>query len=75
MIKVVVPNKNYNERYFGVEFKNGEAIFQDAEQGRRIAQRLGYEVIELEEQETEKPADAPKKAPARRKATTKKVEA
>lgn len=65
MIKVIVPNKNYNEKVFGVQFHNGVAEFEDEEKGREIAKRFGYEV---EEQKT---APAKRKT---RKAPTKKEE-
>lgn len=60
MIKVIVPNKGYNEKAFGVHFRNGVGIFEDEEKGRKVARRMGYEI---EEEEKKAPA---KKAPKRK---------
>lgn len=57
-VKVIVPNKNYNEKAFGKQFKNGVAEFEDEKKAKAIAYRLGYKV---------------EKVPAKRKASTKKT--
>jgi hypothetical protein len=46
-VKVIVPNKKYKAFEYGVEFYDGEAIFEDEEKGRMIAATFGYEVIEI----------------------------
>lgn len=67
MIKVIVPNKKYNERYFGVQFVDGVAIFEDEKEGKAIADRLGYEVVEEKKVPTKTKPKAPvKKAPAKK---------
>lgn len=67
-VKVIVPNKNYNESYFGEQFVNGVAVFEDEKKGREIAERLGYQVEEIK---VEKPKAPVKRKPAK-KATEKK---
>lgn len=63
-VKVIVPNKGYSEFYQGVQFKNGEAIFEDEKAGKAIAETLGYEVEAIKPAAKKAPA---KKAPAKKK--------
>lgn len=70
-VKVTVPNKNYNEFYFGVQFKNGVAVFEDEKKGKEVASRLGYQVEEIPAVKAEENKPAPKRKPAK-KATEKK---
>ncbi|MFG3611438.1 hypothetical protein [Rummeliibacillus stabekisii] len=79
-VKVIVPNKNYSQKFAGVPFVNGVGIFEDEALGRRIAVTMGYE-LEAEAAEKapkaeapKKETKAPKKAAAKGKKTTKKVE-
>lgn len=65
-VKVVVPSKTYNEKYLGVQFENGEGIFEDEKLAKSIAKVLGYRVEEIK---SEKPE--PKKSTKR---AAKKVE-
>lgn len=46
-VKVTVPNKGYNEYYFGVHFIDGVAVFEDEDKGKKVASRLGYKVEEI----------------------------
>ncbi|WP_407708533.1 hypothetical protein ACIU4M_00795 [Bacillus altitudinis] len=73
-IKVVVPNKSYNEVFLGVQFTNGEGIFEDEKLAKEIADTLGYEIVkdqaEPETVEEEKPK---RKAPVKKK-TVKKAD-
>lgn len=62
-VKVIVPNKYYSEHVFGVQFKNGEAVFEDEKRGKAIANRLGYKV-----EPVKKPAKPKAKAPAKKEA-------
>ncbi|MCY7797404.1 hypothetical protein MOD64_06505 [Bacillus spizizenii] len=62
-VKVIVPNENYSEMFQGVQFKNGEGIFEDEKLGKSIAETLGYRVEAIK---AEKKAPA-KKAPAKKK--------
>lgn len=73
--KVIVPNKHYSEFYFGVQFKNGVAVFEDEDRAKRIADRMGYEVEPIKADTKEDSKAAPKKAPAKRKAPAKKAAA
>lgn len=68
-VKVIVPSKTYNERAFGVQFVNGEAVFKDEKLAKDIASALGYEVQKLAEDKPKAPA---KKQPVKKE--TKKVE-
>lgn len=72
-VKVTVPNKNYNEFYFGVQFKNGVAVFEDGAKGKEVASRLGYEVEEISTEKSEEKKPAPKRKPARKTTGKKEV--
>ena len=71
MIKVIVPNKQYNDKAHGVQFNNGGAEFENEAYGRESAKRLGYKVEEVTKPEVKAEAEA-EKAPAKRKAPAKK---
>jgi hypothetical protein len=60
-VKVSVPNKNYNEVFMGVEFKDGEAVVPTVADAQEFA-RFGYEIEEMEQPKPVKKAPA-KKAP------------
>lgn len=66
MIKVTVPNKNFNGIRAGVQFDKGEAVC-DEKQAKEL-KALGYSVEALESDKESKPKA--KKAPAK-KATKK----
>lgn len=66
-VKVIVPNINYNEFYFGVQFKDGVAIFEDEAEARKIAARLDYIVEPIEaEKPKAKPKTKAKKTPTKK---------
>ena len=69
VIKVIVPNKQYNDKAHGVQFNNGVAEFENEAYGREIAKRLGYKVEEVTKPAVKAEAE---KAPAKRKAPAKK---
>lgn len=72
-IKVKVSNPSFNGFRGGVRFYNGEATFEDEAKGRKLAEALGYEVIELDTpKKTTKKATSTKKTT--RKTTSKKTE-
>ncbi|MGE6629605.1 hypothetical protein [Bacillus sp. NPDC077027] len=64
-VKVVVPNKSYNEVFLGIQFANGEGIFEDEKLAKEIADTLGYEIVKDQEEpeivEEEKPKKKKKK--------------
>lgn len=70
MIKIVVPNKNYNETVHGFTFVRGVAVSEDVEAGRKFAKRFGYSVEEDKQEEKEVPKKPRKTAP--KKAVSKK---
>lgn len=57
-VKVIVPSRTYSEKYLGVQFENGEAVFEDEALAKSIAEVLGYKIekIEAEKPEPKKPA-------------------
>lgn len=70
MIKIVVPNKQYNETVHGFTFVRGVAVSEDDEAGRKFAKRFGYSVEEVEQEESDVPKKPRKTAP--KKAVAKK---
>lgn len=45
VIKIKVPNKNYEGVIAGVLFTRGEAIFENEDLAKRIADDLGYALV------------------------------
>jgi len=74
-IKVIVPNKNFNGLRGGVQFKNGQAVFEDEEKGRKLAEDLGYAVEEIEKKSTPKKTtkSTAKKTTTKKKSTSSKT--
>lgn len=60
-VKVIVPNKGYNEVFLGVEFKDGVGIFEDEALAKSVAETLGYEIEEIKEAKAPAKKSAPKK--------------
>lgn len=64
MFKVTVKSKSFEGTRYGVQFRKGEAIVEDKAVVENL-KSLGYEVEEI------KPEQPKKKAPAKKKATSK----
>lgn len=45
-----VPNKAYNGYYGGVKFEKGVGVFTDVEVAKELANRYGYEIVEIGEE-------------------------
>lgn len=77
-VKVIVPNKHYNEQYFGVQFKDGVAVFEDEKLAKSVSNRLGYRIEPIKENKPDKTVKPDKeKKPAakpKKKATAKKTQ-
>jgi hypothetical protein len=80
-VEMHVPNKGYNGIYGGVRFHKGVGIFTDVEVAKELANRYGYEIVEIEPEVKEakpkkvkaEPKEEKPKAPKKR-ATRKKAE-
>jgi hypothetical protein len=79
-VEMHVPNKGYNGIYGGVRFHGGVGVFNDVEVAKELADRYGYEIVEIEPEAKPKakkakaePKEEKPKAPKKR-ATRKKVE-
>lgn len=60
MVKVRVPNKNYDGEVAGVRFNRGEAVFENEALAKALCDDLGYELVK-EEPKEEAPKEATKK--------------
>jgi hypothetical protein len=72
MVKVKVPNSQYQGVIAEVQFNQGIGEFKDEKLAEKIAKQFGFEVIKedrpekVEKPEKEKPAAEPKKATRKR---------
>jgi len=73
-VKVVVPNKSYNESFLGVQFTNGEGIFEDEKLAKEIADTLGYEIVKDQAEPEIVEEEKPKKKTQAKKKTVKKAD-
>lgn len=72
-VKVIVPSKTYNEKYFGVDFVNGVGIFEDEKLAYKISEILGYKVENIVDKSDEI-VEVVEKPKTTRKRTIKKVD-
>lgn len=74
-VELHVPNKSYDGIYGGVRFSKGVGVFTDVEKAKELANRYGYEVIEIEKEvKAEEVKEVAEKKPAPKKRTRKKAE-
>ncbi|MDA1509578.1 hypothetical protein ORN01_24975 [Bacillus cereus] len=74
-VEMHVPNKSYEGYYGGVKFTKGVGVFEDVALAKDLAERYGYEIVEIKEgKEVEKAVEVAEETPAKPKRTRKKAE-
>jgi hypothetical protein len=76
MVEMHVPNKSYEGYYGGVRFSKGVGVFTDEKKARELAERYGYEIVEIakevkEEVKAEEVKEVAVEKPAPKKRTRK----